>query len=538
MCKFAPVVMLLCAAAAWAGEPRFEDANIRTTIRTLSSDEFGGRAPASPGERLTTDYIAGLFERYGLQPANGASYLQEVPLMRIAAAPDAVLAVHGGAAPLDLVYGRDIIVTSPRPQARVSLMDSPLVFAGYGIVAPEYGWNDYAGLDVRGRTVVVLVNDPGSADPALFQGRNMTYYGRWTYKYEEAARQGAAGVLIVHDTAPAGYPWEVVRNSFSGAQEKLLPDGSYQPAVEGWITHAAAERLFAAAGKSLDTLTRAAGRRGFRPLTLGLTAAVTLHDEVSEVRSHNVVAQVRGRRHPLQVVIYSAHWDHFGTKPGPDGKPQIFHGAVDNASGVAALLELARVFAQQRPAPARSVLFIATTSEEQGLLGAGYYATHPLFPLADTVADLNMDIMNVYGATRDLTLAGQFMSGLDDDVKAAARAEGLMLLPDAEPEKGHYFRADHFQFARAGVPALTLGNGTDYVGRPAGWGLAQRQAYTAQRYHKPADVYEADWDLAGMRQQLQVLYLAGRRLADGGEWPAWKPGPFRAARAAQRRASQ
>ena len=529
--------VLSCAAAAQASGPaRFDEANIRATIRTLSSDEFGGRAPASAGEKLTTEYIASQFKRYGLLPANHGSFLQEVPLVQITANTDAALTVSG-ATPLTLSFGRDLIVSTPRPQTTVALAGSPLVFAGYGIVAPEYQWNDYAGLDAKGKTVVVLVNDPGYAtgDPQLFHGKAMTYYGRWTYKYEEAARRGAAGVLIVHETGPAGYPWEVVQNSNTGPREELPPGDAYHPLTQGWLSHEAAGKLFAAAGLSLDELARAAARRGFKPVALKLSASLTLHNEVRSIVSHNVAALVKGSRHPEQVVVYSAHWDHFGTRPGPDGNPQIFHGAIDNASGIAGLLELATVYAAARPAPARSVLFIATTAEEQGLLGAAYYASHPLFPLSDTVADLNMDVMNVYGETSDMTVRGQFMSSLDDALKQAAQRQGLKILPDAEPEKGYYYRADHFEFAKAGVPALSIDGGTDYVGQPPGWGLAQRQAYVRDRYHKPADVYEASWNLAGIRQQLELLYVTGRELADGSDWPAWySDSPFRAAREAQR----
>jgi Zn-dependent M28 family amino/carboxypeptidase len=535
------VTALLCTAVAHGAEPaRFDDANIRASIQTLSSDAFGGRAPASEGEKRAIDYIAAQFERYGLQPANDGSFLQEVPLVQITARPDAVLAVSGRTS-LTFAYGSDIVVGTPRPQKTVSLAESPLVFAGYGIVAPEYQWNDYAGLDVKGKTVVVLVNDPGYAtgDPKLFQGKAMTYYGRWTYKYEEATRQGAAGVLIVHQTGPAGYSWDVVRNSNSGPQEELPPGDGYHLLVKGWVSLEAAGRLFAVAGLDFDDLARAAARPGFKPVPLNLSANLTLHNEVRSVVSHNVVALVKGSRRPREVVVYSAHWDHFGTRPGPDGKPQVFHGAIDNGSGVAGLLELARVYAQTKPAPERSVLFIATTAEEQGLLGASYYASHPLFPLSDTVADLNMDVMNVYGKTRDVTVRGQFMSTVDDDLQGAARQLGLKVLPDAEPEKGYYYRADHFEFAKVGVPALSIDNGTDYPDRPAGWGLAQREAYIKERYHKPADVYEAGWDLAGMHQQLELVYLTGRKLADTDAWPTWyASSPFRAVREAERPAAK
>ncbi|MDE2304427.1 MAG: M28 family peptidase [Gammaproteobacteria bacterium] len=529
------------ATAAAPNTPQFSDANLRSSIRTLSSDAFAGRAPDTIGERKSIAFIAARLREYGLQPADHGSYFQDVPLLQITANPDASLSFTGGKTPLTLRYGTDMMVYTERPVATISLRSSPLVFAGYGIVAPEYHWNDYAGLDVRGKTVVVLVNDPGyaSGDPKLFDGKAMTYYGRWTYKYEEAARQGAAGILIVHQTGPAGYPWAVVHNSMIGAREELAPGTAYRTAVEGWLTHAAAIRVFAASGLDFDRLAAAAASRTFKPVPLHQQVSVTLHNQVRSIVSHNVVGILRGNARPDEALVYSAHWDHFGTRRGPDGKAEIFHGAVDNGSGIASLLELARVFASTHPHPRRSVLFLATTAEEQGLLGAAYYAHHPLVPLADTVADFNMDVMNVYGPTRDIEERGQAMSTLDDDLRAAAHDLGLVVNPDAEPEKGYYFRADHFEFAKAGVPALSIQDGTDFVGRPAGWGIAQLREYTRFHYHKPADVYDPHWNLGGLRQELQVLYLAGRRLADGEEWPAWRAGsPFLKAREAERPASR
>jgi Zn-dependent M28 family amino/carboxypeptidase len=521
--------------------PQFNEGNIRDTIKTLSSDPFGGRAPGSAGERLTTDYISGKFKEYGLVPADQGSYLQEVPLKQITADPNTNLTIAGGTTPLSFAYGSDMIVSTGRPEAEVSLKDSPLVFAGYGIVAPEYKWNDYAGLDVKGKTVVVLVNDPGYAtgDSKLFDGKAMTYYGRWTYKFEEAARQGAAGILIVHEIGPAGYPWEVVRGSWSGPLEELPPGDAYLPAIQGWVTHDAAEKLFSAAGLKFDDLERAAAQPGFKAVPLKLTADITLHNTVHDIVSHNVVGLLKGASRPGEVLIYSAHWDHLGMRTGPDGKTEIFHGAIDNGSGIAGLLELARAYAAAGKRPARSVLFIATTCEEQGLLGARYYAAHPLFPLKHTVADINMDVMDTFGRTRDLTVRGRFMSGLDDALVATARSQGLKILPDSQPEKGYYFRADHFEFAKMGVPALSIALGTDYVGHPAGWGLEQQQDYVSHRYHKPADVYDPAWNLSGMLQQLDLLYQTGYGLADGDTWPAWRSSsPFSAARAAERPADK
>jgi Zn-dependent M28 family amino/carboxypeptidase len=513
--------------------PQFSEASLRTTIQTLSADAFGGRAPGSEGEKLTLDYITGQYRKYGLTPGDGTSWLQEVPMKQITADPDTTLVVSGGKGPYTFAYGSDMVVSSPRTDATVSLRKSDIVFAGYGIVAPEYKWNDYAGLDVKGKTVVVLVNDPGHADAKLFDGKAMTYYGRWTYKYEEATRQGAAGILIVHDTGPAGYPWEVVRGSWTGPLEELQPEGGYQLAIQGWVSHDSAEKVFAAAGMKLDEAEAAAAKPGFKAVPLKLAADITLHDSVKDIVSHNAVGLVKGSTHPEDVVVYSAHWDHLGMRKGADGTTEVFHGAVDNGSGIAGLLEIARLTAQSRPE--RSVLFIATTSEEQGLLGAQYYVEHPLFPLAHTVADLNMDVLDTYGKTRDVTVRGRFLSGVDDALQAQAKAQGLAVEQDAQPEKGMYFRADHFEFAKAGVPALSIALGTDYVDHPAGWGLTQQQGYTANRYHKPADVYDPSWDLSGMLQQLQLMYATGHALADSSEWPAWKPGvPFASKRDAER----
>ena len=523
------------SATPAAPAPQPDMAQVRASIQTLASDEFDGRGPASIGEQRTIAYLEKQFRRYGLEPANKGSYLQPVSMVQITASPDAVLEVSGGKTPLRFVYSNDMIVTTPRAEAVVTLRDSPLVFVGYGIVAPEFQWNDYEGIDVHGKTVIVLVNDPGHADASLFRGKAMTYYGRWTYKYEEATRQGAAAVLLVHDTDAAGYAWDVVRNSWSGPADVLPPGKDYHLLVNGWLDNEAASKLCIAAGQDLAALQQAAARRGFRAVDLHQRANLTLHNQVRSIESHNVVALVKGTTHPEQAIVYSAHWDHFGEKPDAAGHPQIFHGAVDNGTGVAGLLELAREFAAAKPLPARSVLFIATTSEEQGLLGSAYYASHPLFPLSDTVANLNMDVMETHGATRDVTVRGQFMSTLDDDLRRSADSLGLAVGTDADASKGYYYRADHFEFAKQGVPALSINAGTDYVGHEPGWGLARQREYTEQRYHQPSDVYEPGWNLDGMQQQLQLLYLTGRALADGDEWPSWyEGGPFKSRRDVQR----
>lgn len=507
-------------------------------IKVLASDKFGGRAPASRGEKLSIDYIRDHFRDYGLKPAVDGSYFQKVPLVEITADPHTELTIAGGGHKLDFSYDSDMMVWTKHEDPHVALKGSPLVFVGYGIVAPEYHWNDYAGLDVKGKTVVILVNDPGYAtgDKHLFHGRSMTYYGRWTYKYEEAARQGAAGALIVHETGPAGYPWKVVSASWSGPLFSLVATDKnrHRAAVEGWITHAAAKQLFAAAGMNLDKLEKAAARRGFKARPMNLTASIALDNKIAHVMSHNVIGMIPGRVHPDQAVIYSAHWDHFGTKPDMKGD-NIYNGARDDASGVAGLLELAHAFGKLKPAPERSVLFLATTSEEQGLLGAKYYNEHPVIPLATTVADLNMDIMAVYGKTRDITVIGYGSSELEDILRRIAKAQGRVLRPDPEPEKGFYYRADHFEFAKHGVPALFTEAGIDYLAHGKQWGLAREHDYTAHHYHKPSDEFGPDWDLSGEAADLKLLFKVGKQLADSNAWPDWYPGnEFKARRDASR----
>ncbi|HET6654860.1 MAG TPA: M28 family metallopeptidase, partial [Gammaproteobacteria bacterium] len=384
----------------------------------------------------------------------------------------------------------------------------------------------YAGVDVTGKTVVILVNDPGytTHNPKLFTGRAMTYYGRWTYKYEEAARQGAAGALIIHETGPAGYPWKVVSGSWSGAQFMLPPEpGQYRPAVEGWLTHAAAKKVMAAAGFDLAALEKAAAQRGFHARPLNLTASVAFDNQIAQVQSHNVIGIIPGRERPDEAVIYSAHWDHLGTKPGQSGD-NIYNGARDDASGIAALLEIAQAFGKLDQLPARSVLFLATTSEEQGLLGAKWYTQHPVVPLATTVADINMDIMNVWGKTHDITVIGYGSSELEDWLRRVAEQHDRVLRPDPEPEKGFYFRADHFAFAKHGVPALFVEAGVDYLDHPPGWGLKKENAYTREHYHKPSDEYRESWDLSGAAADARLLFEMGKRLANSTAWPKWYAG--------------
>ncbi|HUI40591.1 MAG TPA: M28 family peptidase [Terriglobia bacterium] len=523
-------------------------------IKTLASDKFEGRAPASAGEKLTVDYLVSRFKQIGLAPGNpDGSYLQNVPLVGIKADPAAELVFTQEGAPPEtgmglsnsrhLRYGPDFMAWTKRVDPEVSVK-APLVFVGYGVVAPEYHWDDYKGVDVRGKVLVMLVNDPqipdphdpAQLDPNMFKGRAMTYYGRWTYKYEIAAARGAAGALIVHETGPAGYPWAVVENSNSGEQFSLLsPDkGHSRCAIEGWITTEKAQALFKLAGQDFDALHKAAIRPDFKPVPLGVEAALTLHNTIRSIDSHNVVGKIEGSDPELrhQVVIYTAHWDHLGIGPEVNGD-SIYNGAVDNASGVAGLMEIAQAFKAVRPQPRRSILILSVTAEEKGLLGSQYYAEHPLYPLKDTLADINMDGLNVHGQTRDVTVIGLGNSQLDDYLREAAAQQGRTLRPDPEPEKGFYYRSDHFNFAKQGVPALDPDAGIDFLGRPEGWGLKMLDEYTAHDYHKPSDEVKPDWDLSGAVEDLQLFFSVGYRVADAAKLPEWSPdSEFRAKREA------
>jgi Zn-dependent M28 family amino/carboxypeptidase len=540
------------ASSAISGTTLLED------IKTLSSDEFEGRAPATRGEELTVDFLTSRFKAVGLKPGNpDGTYLQNVPLVGIKADPSAELVFSkadgpgggtaeppmGKSSTMHLRFGPDFVAFTRRVEPEVSVR-APLVFVGYGVVAPEYHWDDYKDVDVRGKVLVMLINDPqipdphdpGKLDPAMFKGRAMTYYGRWTYKFEMAAARGAAGALIVHETATAGYPWEVVEGSNSPEQFSLVTAdrGRSRAGFEGWITTEKARAMFAAAGQDFDALHQAAIRPDFRPVPLGMDASLTLHNTIRTIESHNVVGKLEGSDPRLrdQYVIYSAHWDHLGVG-NPVNGDRIYHGAVDNASGASGLIEIARAFAAAEPKPRRSILFLSVTAEEKGLLGSQYYAEHPLYPLRDTLADINMDGLNVLGRTRDITEIGLGNSQLDDYIRQAAAAQGRTVSPDPEPEKGFYFRSDHFNFAKLGVPALDPHSGVDYIGRPEGWGLKQLDDYTANRYHKPADVVAPDWDLSGAVEDLQLFFVVGYNVASAGRFPEWSPdSEFRAVRQA------
>jgi Zn-dependent M28 family amino/carboxypeptidase len=531
----------LARSAAATSTPQIDPQRLLEHIQTLASDEFEGRLPGSVGEAKSIAYITEQFKAIGLEPGNpDGSYLQDVPLVGIEG--KASMSLTAGAQPVAMQVQRDFVASTARVTPRISITNSPLVFVGYGVQAKEYNWDDYKGLDAHGKTLVMLINDPPVADPqhpdqldpTVFKGKAMTYYGRWTYKYEIASRLGADGVLIVHETEPASYDWNVVVHSWGGEAFSLADTSGNadRVAVQGWITLEKAKELFAQAGQDFDALKARARTREFRPVALNATVSVDIENKLREVRSHNVVARLIGSDPVLrqQWVIYSAHWDHFGRRSSADGA-QIFRGAVDNASGVAGVIEIARSFVHTQPHPKRSILFLAVTAEEQGLLGSTYYAEHPLYPLNQTLADLNIDVVGTWGRTRDVQVVGFGENTLEDDLGQVLQSEHRVLVPDRTPEKGSYFRSDQFSFARVGVPGMDLKAGIDAVGKPPGWGQSQYDQYERERYHSPADRVYPDWDLRGAAQDITDLYRVGLALSAAPRWPQWRAdSEFRAIR--------
>jgi Zn-dependent M28 family amino/carboxypeptidase len=516
-----------------AAEIRAED--LSAHIQNLASDDFAGRQPGGPGERKTVAYLEQEFKRLGLKPGNGDSYIQPVPMVEITseAKGPVQIAVDGGE-PMSLENGKDIVIQTLREDPSVDVLDSQLVFVGFGVNAPELNWNDYAGLDVTGKTVVMLVNDPGfeTGDATLFGGKAMTYYGRWTYKYEEALRQGAAAALIVHDTAGAAYGWEVVQNSFVGA-EFDLPHNPADPkplALRGWVTSEIATELFKRAGRDFAAERLAANQPGFAGYALPARVSMGVTSRVRRAESANVVAYVEGSETPDEVIIFTAHWDHFGRnfQGKEDG---IFNGAIDNATGTAALLELAEAFAAQKPAPKRSLMFLAVTLEESGLLGSRYYTENPLKPLNKTVATINMDAIQVIGRTRDVVVIGYGKSSLDDVLRAKAAEQGRVIVPEPTPENGFYYRSDHFNFARVGVPSLYAKNGHDHLEKGEAYGRKIAEDYVANDYHKPSDEFDPAWDLSGNVEEAILNFNVANQIANDGSWPTWAEGSeFKAAR--------
>ena len=507
-------------------------------VKVLASDEFEGRAPGSKGEELSVRYLSEQFKSLGLKPGNpDGTYVQDVPLAGIRSFPTLRFNVANAAEPMPtLAYPGDFVASSERLVPEVKVDNSEVVFVGYGVVAPEFGWDDYKDVDVRGKTILMLINDPPVPDPvdpsrlddATFRGKAMTYYGRWSYKYEIAAAKGAAAAVIVHETGPAAYPYSVVEMSW--ARENFVLDtpekGMGAVPVRSWVTDTVAKKLCALAGKNFDELKAAAVRRDFRPVALtGATADFEVKQRVRSFKSRNVVGRLDGTDPKLkdEWVIYSAHWDHLGKHPELSGD-NIFNGALDNASGCAELLALAKAHAARPEGPRRSLLFIGTTAEEAGLLGAKYYAEHPLYPLAKTLADLNIDGVNIIGRTHDLQDISSGQTSLSDQLAAAAARQGREVRPDAESEKGYFYRADQFEFAKVGVPSLYTGSGVEAIGKPAGYGQARKNDYTAHHYHQPSDEVTPDWDLAGAVEDTRLLFEVGLEVANGDKFPEWKPG--------------
>jgi Zn-dependent M28 family amino/carboxypeptidase len=500
----------------------------------LASDEFEGRAPGTRGEELTVSYLVDQFRKAGLKPGNpDGSFLQNVPLMGVTSTPE--VTILAGGKKLDLAMPLDCIATTLRFEPEVRVADSELVFVGYGAVAPEYGWDDFKGVDVRGKTLVMLVGDPpvpdlsnpSRLDEKMFKGRAMTYYGRWTYKYEIAAKKGAAAALIVHETGPAGYPYFVLVASHTRENFDLQSTNRNvgRVPVEGWLTESKAKELLTAAGEDFAALKQRALRRDFKPVPLRGKASFTIRNQLRPINSRNVIAKLEGSDPALkgEYVVITAHWDHIGRNPKLEGD-QVFNGALDNAAGAAGLLELAGAFAALPQPPRRTVLFLAVTAEEKGLLGAKYYAEHPLYPISRTVVNLNMDGLNPWGRTRDIEVIGFGHSDLEDWLDDFAKEQGRVIKPDSGPEKGRYFRSDHFEFAKIGVPALYLKGGIDFLGRPPGWGKAKGDEYTERDYHKVSDEVKPDWDFAGAVEDLRLLFDVGRRAANQRDRPQWKPG--------------
>ncbi len=538
-CLLAPAVLALTAGVSAQTLPRIEAAAILAHIKVLASDEYEGRAPGTPGEERTVTYLIDQFQKLGLKPGNtNGTYIQNVPLVGITPDPSMALTFKKGAQADTLKFKEDFVAWTKRVSDSAVLDDSELVFVGYGIEAPEFKWDDYKGVDLKGKTMVVLINDPPLPDEKMFGGKAMTYYGRWTYKFETGAKKGAAGILIVHETIPAGYPFSVIQSSSGERFDLVTPDKNmWRASVEGWISLDRAKQLFAKAGQDFDALKARAATREFTPVPLGVTASVQIKNKLRTLDSRNVVAKLEGADPKLkdEYVVYTAHWDHLGI--GPDVKGDtIYNGALDNASGTGGLLEIARAFTQAKPAPKRSILFLAVTAEEQGLLGSQHYSVAPIYPLAKTLANMNIDGMNLHGRTKDVTVIGMGASDLDDYLKAAAAEQGRTLKPDPESEKGFYYRSDHFNFAKQGVPALYIDDGTDFIGKPADFGMKARERYNKEDYHAPSDEVKPDWDLSGAAEDAQLFFVVGYRVANAAKYPEWKPGnEFRAVREKQLR---
>lgn len=537
--SFSPLVLFLflfsCSTPNGDISPALEsisDSQLLDHIKVLSADEFEGRAPGSKGEELTVAYLTKQFQDLGLKPGNpDGTYLQQVPLMGFTSTSTA--SIRAGNTTMRLSPLKDYVAVSRRFVPNVRVRNSEIVFVGYGVVAPEYGWDDYKDVDVKGKTILMLINDPAvpdpnnpdRLDPSMFKGNAMTYYGRWTYKYEIASAKGAAAAIIIHETGPAGYPFEVVSGSWGRENFDInQPDKNLgRVGAESWITNEVAVKLLKEAGGDFNELKKAAVRRDFRPVMLNASFSIDLKNTLREVQSNNVIAKLEGSELPSEVVLFTAHWDHLGKDPNREGD-QIFNGALDNASGTAGMLEIAEAFTKLPIPPRRSIVFLAVTAEEKGLLGAKHYAENPLYPVEKTLANINIDGMNQWGRTRDLVVIGSGNTTLEDVLGSEATAQGRTLKDDPEPEKGYFYRSDHFEFAKKGVPALYTEAGVEFIGKPEGYGAQKREEYVSNDYHSPSDEIKPDWDLAGAVEDFRLLFRVGYRVATDRTWPSWKEG--------------
>lgn len=523
---FAALLLLGSCGAKEETSYTFQVADLEPYLVKISGDDFMGRLPFTEGEKITTSFLESEFKNIGLEPGNGDSYFQDVPMVSIVSKPVGKMALKNSATSLELEGFQDFVIWTQKTDSLVEVKDAEVVFAGFGIVAPEYGWNDYEGLDVKGKIVVVLVNDPGfgTEDSTFFKGNTMTYYGRWTYKYEEAARQGALGCLIVHNTIPAGYGFNVIQGKHNAPILYLDDRGkeAYKLGFEGWVTLTSAKKLFDLAGMNDGELLAKARKPGFKGMPLGVNLSASIQVEAEYNVSQNVVAKITGKSKPEEYILYSAHWDHFGIGKPDETGDSIYNGALDNASGTAALLALAKAF-KTDGAPERTVVFLAVTAEEQGLWGSAYYAQNPIYPKEKSVANINMDGINPYGKMKDVSIIGAGQSEMEDLLNVELEKLGRYSAPEPNPVAGYYFRSDHFNFAKIGIPALYFGTGIDHVEKGKEYGKQLQDEYVAVYYHKPSDEYDTTrWNLDGAVDDVQILYNVGKNLANSAVWPSWK----------------
>lgn len=532
---YAAPLIVFASCSQSSREPDHEDGlaafsadSLKLHVSVLASDSFMGRKPFTEGETRTIDYLQKQFAIAGLEPGNGNSYLQAVPMVSITTKAAPSMEVSSPKGNFTLKAPEDYIIWTEKTDPTITLQNDELVFAGYGVVAPEYNWNDYAGLDVKGKVVMVMVNDPGfaSGDSTLFKGKTMTYYGRWTYKFEEAARQGAKGCLIIHNTAAASYPFAIPANNFNTSRLQLDMRGKKVDLcdVEGWIQEPVAKKLLLAAGQDTSLLTRA-DQRGAKPVALGLKLSTSMQVSATYNKSYNVIGKITGSKHPDEVIVYTSHWDHLGIGKPDEKGDSIYNGAYDNASGAAGLIELARAFKSMKTPPERTIIILSVTSEEQGLQGSAYYAQNPVYPASKTLANINVDELNRFGKTKDIVVVGQGQSELEDYLKEEAAKMGRYISFESHPEAGHYYRSDHFNFAKAGIPALYINNGIDVEGKGKEYGQQVDDDYNDHHYHRPSDSFDAaTWTMAGGIDDLKLLFQVGKRLAAAPKFPEWKAG--------------